>query len=93
MSHPQQTYQPPHYYPPYPTADQTQSQWMPNGQGYHVQTEQPYQPYPMTAPQTTVFIYDEAHLNRRRETESGILAALCAACLCCWLLPMPVHHH
>lgn len=86
MSYYQQPcYQPPHYYPssmrdgadfhrelPPPTAE--------------VFTSQPYHPYPMAAPQSTVFIYYDQPSFRSQRDES-LLTALCAACLCCWLLP------
>lgn len=91
MSYYQQpSFQPPHYYP---TTDNggaaLQRDFPPPNTG--VYTSQPYQPYPMVAPQTTVFIYDD-HPNFRQRDDS-LLAALCAACLCCWLLPpFPTWH-
>lgn len=56
---------------------------------------QPYQTYPMTAPQNTVFIYDDVSRRERNDAiGNGLMAALCASCLCCWILPpLPLHCH
>lgn len=61
-----------------------------------INTYQPYQTYPIAAPQSTVFVYDETATRRRDHAdavESGMLAALCASCICCWILPpFPLWH-
>lgn len=92
MSYFQQTsFQPAHYYPSNdPVAGGTFQREFPPPDS-RVYLDQPYHPYPMVAPQTTVFVYDDHPDFRQRD--QGLLAALCAACLCCWLLPpFPTWH-
>lgn len=85
----QPSFQPAHYYPANDTGAHYQRDFPPPNAD--VYTNQPYQPYPMVAPQTTVFIYEDQPSFRQRD--DGLLAALCAACLCCWLLPpFPTWH-
>ena len=89
MSYYQQpSFQPPHYYPANDSGIPFQREFPPpNAEVY---TSQPYQAYPMVAPQTTVFIYEDQPAFRQRD--DGLFAALCAACLCCWLLPPLTWH-
>lgn len=86
MSYYQQPFnQPPHYYPSNWNSDVGFQREFPP-QTAEVYTNQPYHPFPMVAPQSTVFIYDDQP-SIRSQREEGLLAAFCAACLCCWLLP------
>lgn len=87
----QSSFQPAHYYPSNdPVAGGTFQREFPPPNS-RVYLDQPYHPYPMVAPQTTVFVYDDHPDFRQRD--QGLLAALCAACLCCWLLPpFPTWH-
>lgn len=85
----QPSFQPAHYYPANDTGARIERDFPPPNAD--VYTNQPYQLYPMVAPQTTVFIYEDQPSFRQRD--DGLLAALCAACLCCWLLPpFPTWH-
>lgn len=85
----QPSFQPAHYYPANDTGARFERHFPPPNAD--VYTNEPYQPYPMVAPQTTVFIYEDQPSFRQRD--DGLLAALCAACLCCWLLPpFPTWH-
>ena len=87
----QSSFQPAHYYPSNdPVAGGTFQREFPPPNS-RVYLDQPYHPYPMVAPQTTVVVYDDHPDFRQRD--QGLLAALCAACLCCWLLPpFPTWH-
>lgn len=85
------------YYTTQPQGAFYNSNQAPSGVYYQQQPlmYQPYQTYPITDPQNTVFIYDDVARRERNEAmENGLMAALCASCLCCWILPpLPLHCH